>query len=80
MSQWEHYLFILKKDYDKAIEDYTQAIRLDPNYAAIRHNRGNAYWNKQKYGEAIEDYSQAIQLDPKNALIYHDRATAYAPT
>ena len=32
-----------KGDYDKAIADYTEAIRLDPNYALAYFNRGVAY-------------------------------------
>ena len=31
------------KQYDRAIDDYSQAIRLDPNYAFAYNNRGNAY-------------------------------------
>ena len=36
-----------KKDYDKAIADYNEAIRLDPMYAPAYNNRGNA-WREQE--------------------------------
>ena len=29
-----------RKDYERAIEDYTQVIALDPNYAKAYYNRG----------------------------------------
>ena len=68
----------LNKEYDKAIEAYTSAIALDPNYAAAYYNRGNAYKNKGQYDRAIEDYNKAIALDPNLAYAYHNRGTAYS--
>src|SRR5262249_1166922 len=35
-----------KEDYDRAIMDYTEAIRLDPNSASAYNNRGLAYQDK----------------------------------
>ena len=32
-----------KGEYDKAIEDYSKAIELNPEYAEAYNNRGNAY-------------------------------------
>ena len=54
-----------KKEYDKAIADYNEAIRLDPTYAAAYNNRGNAWTEKKEYDKAIADYNEAIRLDPK---------------
>ena len=56
-----------KKDYDRAIADYDQAIRLDPNYAHAFNNRGVAYESKKDYDRAIADYDQAIRIDPNYA-------------
>jgi tetratricopeptide (TPR) repeat protein len=63
--------------YDQAIADYTQAIRLDPNYAAVYNNRGNAYDDKGDNDRAIADYTQAIRLDPNYASAYYGRGNAY---
>ena len=35
--------FVNKKEYDKAISDCNDAIRLDPNFAAAYHMRGTSY-------------------------------------
>ena len=54
-----------KGDYDKAIADYTEAIRLDPKNAEAYCNRGHAYEEKGDYDKAIADCTEAIRLDPK---------------
>jgi tetratricopeptide (TPR) repeat protein len=62
---------------DRAIEDYDQAIRLNPNYAAPHHNRGGVYLDRAQYDRAIQDYDQAIGLDP-SALVFSIRGTSYS--
>ena len=56
-----------KGDYDKAIANYNEAIRLDPKLARAFNNRGFAYYGKREYDKAIADCSEAIRLDPKIA-------------
>jgi lipoprotein NlpI len=55
------------RDYDRAIQDYDQAIRLNPNYALALNNRAAAYRNKKDYERALADYEAAAQIDPKGA-------------
>ena len=66
-----------KGDYDRAINDYTQAIALDPNYAVAYNNRGLAYTSNDNNDRAINDYTQAIMLDPRYAQAYTNRGVAY---
>ena len=67
-----------KEEYDKAIADYNEAIRLDPKDAAAYDNRGNAWQAKGEYDKAIADYNEAIRLDPKDADAYNGRAWLWA--
>jgi tetratricopeptide (TPR) repeat protein len=67
-----------KAVYDRAIADYTQALRLDPNIALAYNNRGMAYAGKGDYDRAIADYTQALRLDPNIALAHNNRGMAYA--
>jgi lipoprotein NlpI len=67
-----------KAQYDRAIEDFDQAIRLDPRYAPAFYNRGNAYQANAEYDRAIEDYDQAIRLNPKYTFAFYNRGNAYA--
>ncbi len=41
-----------KGDFDRAIANYSEAIRLDPKLAAAYNNRGNAYKNKGDFDRA----------------------------
>jgi tetratricopeptide (TPR) repeat protein len=66
-----------KEDYDRAIQDYDQAIRLKPNHAPTFSNRGVAYGRKGDYDRAIQDYDQAIRLNPNNADAFSNRGAAY---
>src|SRR5499426_2124525 len=64
--------------YDRAIEDYNQAIRLNPNHANAFSNRGATYARKGEYDRAIESYDEAIRLNPKHADAFSNRGVAYA--
>src|SRR5262249_20825391 len=46
-------------DYDRAIAEYTEAIRIDPGYAFALANRGYAYSQKNELARAIADYTEA---------------------
>jgi serine/threonine protein kinase/Tfp pilus assembly protein PilF len=54
-----------KKEYERAIVDYSMAIQLEPEYAAAYHWRGAAWYYKKEYERAIADYSESIRLEPK---------------
>lgn len=61
-----------------AIADYDQAIRLNPNRAALFRDRGFARQRNGELDAAIADYDQAIALDPKLASPYANRGLALA--
>ena len=65
-------------EYDRAIEEYTQAITLNSQYAEAYNNRGIIYKKKEEYDRAIADYTQAITLNSKYAKAYNNRGLAYA--
>jgi len=65
------------KTFEKNIEKYTEAIRLDPNDAIAYFNRGGIYYFEDQYDKAIDDYTEAIRLDPDFARAYYVRGIAY---
>ena len=62
--------------YDRAIEDYDQAILLKPSYAKAFVNRGNAWLRKGDPDRAIQDYDEALRLDPSDTIAQDNRRVA----
>ena len=67
-----------KKDYQGAIADFTEAIRLKPDHASAYFNRGVVKYNLGDKEGAITDYTQAISLKPDHAGAYYNRGLAKA--
>ncbi|MDR3047521.1 MAG: tetratricopeptide repeat protein [Bacteroidales bacterium] len=67
-------------DYNGAINDFTQAIRYDPKYAAAYNNRGSIKLDKLDYNGAIEDFTQAIKIDNSHTGAYYNRGNAKLDT
>jgi len=65
-------------DFDGAIAEYSEAIRLDPNFADAFYNRGLAREEKGNLDDAIQDFSRAIALNPRHALAYTERGMMLA--
>ncbi len=51
-------------NYEKAIADLTEAIRINPTCAKYYYQRANNYIIKNQQEAAINDYTKAIQLGP----------------
>jgi lipoprotein NlpI len=69
--------YYLKGDFDRAIADYDEAIRLNPKDRDALGLRGNAYKTKGDFGHAIADHDQLVQLDTRDARAYFARARVY---
>ena len=63
-------------DKQGAIDDFTQAIHIDPNFANAYNNRGYARYLLGDNQGAIDDYTQAIQIYPNFAQAYYQRGLA----
>jgi tetratricopeptide (TPR) repeat protein len=66
-----------KGDYDRAIQDTDQAIRLNPNEPSFYYTSGLAYKKKGDFDRAIQDFNEAIRLNPNFERAYYDRGNAY---
>jgi tetratricopeptide (TPR) repeat protein len=60
----------------KAYEDFSRAIKIDPNRADGYVGRANTLNTLGRYPEALEDYNKAIEIDPKLANAYVNRGSA----
>ena len=61
------------KDFPGAIQSYTRAISLRPNYAPAYYNRGLAQQNLDHPEIAVQNYSEAVRLAPGMAPAYSAR-------
>jgi tetratricopeptide (TPR) repeat protein len=74
---WRHYLSVsydkvgdvhLKmNDYDRALQDYGHAIKLDPDDSDTLVTRGCIYLKLKKPDLALADYDAALKVKPKAA-------------
>jgi tetratricopeptide (TPR) repeat protein len=69
--------YLYKGDYDRALTDFNQAIKLQPNSAPAYFNRATVYFWKEDYDQGIADSNQAIKLQPDFALAYLKRGSGY---
>ena len=63
-------------DYDRALKDLDESVRLTPSASPVVNTRGWMYLAKFEYQRAIQDFNQAIQLDRNNSYAYANRAIA----
>ena len=63
---------------EDALDNYSQAIELNPNLVEAYVGLGNTYMDGEEYESAIAGYREALRLDPNDAVIYFYRGLAYA--
>ena len=64
---------------ERALEDFDQAVRINPRYADAYFNRGNTNCALLRYADAIRDYTQAININPSMAEAYVNRGKVFRP-
>ncbi|WP_158507396.1 tetratricopeptide repeat protein [Nostoc piscinale] len=72
------YSYFKQGDSQRAIEEFNQAIGINPHNAYLYGERAN--FRRKNLGDkqgAIDDYSKAIGIHPQNALFYLWRSQAY---
>ncbi len=60
------YAYFAQEQYDIAIRQYKEALKLYPEYVIAFNNLGNVYEKKQMIVKAVEVYQEALQYDPEN--------------
>ena len=71
------YMYNQYKDYEKALQDCNDGIKLDSNYFKFYVNRAVSYRNTGRYDLAIGDFSKALLKNPKDYSTYLDRGILY---
>lgn len=63
--------------FDSAIINYNNTIKLDSGYIDAYKNRGLTFYNKSEFANAIENYNLALELKPDYADVMVLMADAY---
>jgi tetratricopeptide (TPR) repeat protein len=66
-----------QSNYDEAIKEFDEAIRLKPDMAEAYAFRARSYNRKDDYDRGLADANKAIQLNPKLAVGYYARGNNY---
>jgi tetratricopeptide (TPR) repeat protein len=66
------------ENYDAALDDYNQVIRMRPDLPDSYTFRGEVYIVRNKLDLAIRDFNKAIELDPREILAFRRRGEAFA--
>jgi tetratricopeptide (TPR) repeat protein len=69
--------YFLKGAFDRAILDFTDALRLRADWPLAYGNRGEAFLKTGDFDSAIADLSRALALDPQYTAAYTNRGLAY---
>ncbi len=62
-------LFFKLGEYEKSIRDYSQAIKINPDYSEAYILKGKIYKNVKKYKQAISEFQLAIEILSNNSFI-----------
>jgi tetratricopeptide (TPR) repeat protein len=65
-----------EEHFAEAIQQLTEAVRLDPALALAFNARGYSYYRLKQYPQAIADFDRAISLNPGYANAYQNRGAA----
>lgn len=77
-GQFGWILLDCKSEFDRAITNFNEALRMLPKEANFYIGRGKAYVWKADFEGALRDYNQAIRLNPREADAYFQRGFLWA--
>jgi tetratricopeptide (TPR) repeat protein len=63
---WQGIEYTRQGNNDSAMEEFTKAIEIDPDYYYAYYNRALAYYKKGEFENSLSDYNKAIELNPDN--------------
>jgi len=65
------------RQYERAIEDFSMAIMIEPMNAGAYANRGNAFFAAGRLEDAMSDLSKADSIAPGNPAVRYNLRLLY---
>ncbi|UKB85562.1 tetratricopeptide repeat protein [Chryseobacterium sp. MEBOG06] len=66
-----------KEDWKEAIQNYEQALKIDPKFIYAWDNLGICYRRVEEYDKALHAYKQSLSIDPKGKMPLQNIAITY---
>jgi tetratricopeptide (TPR) repeat protein len=60
------FAYFAQEQYDLAIKQYKESLKLLPEYVTALNNLGHSYERKQLASQALECYEQSLAIEPSN--------------
>ncbi|SFC07974.1 Peptidoglycan/xylan/chitin deacetylase, PgdA/CDA1 family [Massilia yuzhufengensis] len=71
-------LLYKEKQYAAAEAQFTEALKLRPNFALAANNLGFVFYKQDKFSEAARWFENAVKMDPSRAIAYMNLGDAYS--
>ncbi|BDT57938.1 polysaccharide deacetylase [Massilia varians] len=71
-------LLYKEKQYAQAEAQFTEALKLRPNFALAANNLGFVFYKQDRFAEAARWFENAVKMDPSRAIAYMNLGDAYA--
>jgi tetratricopeptide (TPR) repeat protein len=65
-------------NYEKAVDDYSRAVQMNPAFSSAYADRASVYNMEHRYDLAVMDCNMAIMLSPDDAAAYRFKGNAYS--
>ncbi len=62
------FAYFAQEQYDLAIRNYKEAVKLYPEYVTALNNLANVYEKKQMANKALETYEESLKVEPTNKV------------
>lgn len=72
--------YMAANELDRALKDAEEAVRLNPNTAAWKNNRGEVHLKRKDYDKAIAEFTNLLNQDPTYFFALYNRSEAYIRT
>ena len=66
--------------FDEALDEYSEALRRQPDDAQIHHNLGVAFAQLGRMQDATHEFLEAVRLDPNRAELQYSAGMAFVAT
>jgi len=63
-------------DHQNAVVYFDKALDIDPNYAELWKNKGNALSAQSRYDEALNCYEKALDINPNHSMAWKNKGIA----